>query len=150
MWNPAAVCSSIHAVQLVPKWAGEGVNGKHTEFMGDIKAIRSIRHDYALVNLCWLFPVAIFSFTCWKQLPGRLFSITFQEMRPTHISTNLSPLGWVQCLPFFSLYTPTVAIIFLIWRRAASHHHRIAPSSASYIPHVIPRTCVSLFGLSAP
>lgn len=77
MWNPAAVCSSTHAVQPFPKWAGERVNGKHTEFMGDIKAIRSIRHDYALVNLCWLFPVAIFSFMCWKQLPGRFFFYNF-------------------------------------------------------------------------
>lgn len=45
IWNLAAICSFTPSVQPFPKQAGEGADNKNTKFIGDIKAIRLIRHD---------------------------------------------------------------------------------------------------------
>lgn len=77
----AATCSSTHGVQPFPIWAAEGVNNKNTKFMGDIKAIGSTRHDYAMVNLYWLFPFATLSFMCLETASRKIFFYNFPDTK---------------------------------------------------------------------
>ena len=62
--------------------------------MGDIKAIRSIRHDYALVNLCWRSAVAVLSFVCLETASRKIFFCNFSGTE-TNLYLHRSWPSWM-------------------------------------------------------